>query len=527
MTTNPAKLLWADWQQRLPYRRYRDLEDRSRRLRAQFFCLLTLLNGWLYLIWLAWLTYEAGTPHAYLFWAAEGLAYVLLLLLGMDVWRLRYHQPGGLETPVKYPVDVFVTCCGEPLPIIRTTLSAVKNLDYIPCQVYVLDDCGSEAVAALARSLGFQYHSRKQDGLPLTDNKSGNLNFGLSLSQGEIILVLDADQVPRPDLISRMIGFFQFPRVAYVQSQQSFYLPDDDPFFNRDEIFYETIQLSNDQANAVISCGSGVLYRRQALEEIGGFATWNLVEDFTTSYELVSRGWKGIYFPYVLSQGLAPETLRGVFRQRFQWCLDTMRLFFWDNPLVKPGLKLPQRCHFLIIMVTYLISGLMLPIFYLVPLYSYYYGISFLQGQEWQYFLLRGSYLFLTIWSFRYLFFKKAALKQFKILCGLFPVYALGTLAALWYPPGRKPAYKANNLQPWQESGGAWYLLPHLGFIALHLTLPFLSLYYGWAPLRLIAANALFSAFTIWVLGEMVILGLMKPQWSANTDPRLIYGFEA
>ena len=117
--------------------------------------------------------------------------------------------------------------------------------------------------------------------------------------------MLDADQVPQPDIISRMMGFFRLPRVAYVQSRQEFLLPDNDPFYNRDDVFYETIQLSNDQANAVISCGSGVLYRRQALMEIGGFATWNLVEDFTTSYELVSRGWKGIYFPFALSRGLA------------------------------------------------------------------------------------------------------------------------------------------------------------------------------------------------------------------------------
>jgi cellulose synthase (UDP-forming) len=526
LTRKPLKFFWSDWRRRLPYRRYLDLEDRPRRLRAHFYCLLTLLSGWFYLIWLGRLAYRTAELPAYLFLAAESRVYVLLVLLTVDVWRLRYHRPEGLQTPVKYSVDVFVTCCGEPLEIIQTTLLAVKKLDYEPYQVYVLDDSGSPALATLAQSLGYHYHSRKLQGLPITDNKSGNLNFGLGLSQGEIILVLDADQVPHPEIITRMIGFFQLPRVAYVQSQQSFYLPEDDPFFNRDEIFYETIQLSNNRANAVISCGSGVLYRRQPLDELGGFATWNIVEDLTTSYELVSRGWKGIYFPHVLSRGLAPETIRGVCRQRFQWSLDAMRLFFWDNPLFKSGLNLSQRLHFLIIMVTYLISGLVLPIFYLIPLYCYYWGISFLQGQESAYFLLRGGYLLLTIWAFRYLFFKKPALKQFKILCGLFPVYALGTLAALWYIPGRKPAYRVNNLTPWAESGKWLYLLPHLGLISLHLTLPFLSLYYGWAPLRLIATNALFSAFVIWVLGEMVILGLSKPQWRVSMDPRLIYGFE-
>jgi len=527
MFAQVAKYLWADWRRQLPYRRFGDVEDRPRRLRAQVAACLTLLTGSLYLLWLAHQAYSRHDLPAYLFFLAEGLALALLLSLSVDVSRRRYHQPQGLPGGPCPSVDVFVTCCGEPLEVIRTTLTAVKNLHYQPLAVYVLDDGGSPAVAELAAALDLHYCSRPRQGLGLSDTKSGNLNFGLENSQGEVILVLDADQVPQPDLISRLVGFFQLPRVAYVQSQQSFWLPDNDPFFNRDTIFYETIQLSNDAVNAVVSCGSGVLYRRQALEELGGFATWNLVEDLTTSYELLSRGWKGIYFPYVLSRGLAPETFRGVCRQRFQWCLDTMRLFFWDNPLLKPGLTPAQRLHFLIVMFAYLFSGLVLPIFYLVPLYSYVFGQSFLLGQEWHYALLRGLYLALTILTFHYLFHRQDALKQFKVLCGLFPIYLAAIVAAVWYYPGHKPAYRVNNLSAGSPHRNWPFFLPHLALIALHLSLPFLSLHYDWATPRLIATNALFSAFTIWVLGETVILGLGHLRWSAAMNPRLIYGLES
>ena len=161
---------------------------------------------------------------------------------------------------VPWTVDVFVTCCGEPLEVIRTTLTAVKHLSYSPHTVYVLDDAGAGEVAEMANSLGFNYFSRPRQELPRADAKSGNLNFGLSRSQGEIILVLNAAQMPQSDIISRMVGFFRLPRVAYVQSRQEFLLPDGDPFYNRDDVFYETMQLSNDQVNAVISCGSGILF---------------------------------------------------------------------------------------------------------------------------------------------------------------------------------------------------------------------------------------------------------------------------
>jgi cellulose synthase (UDP-forming) len=410
------------------------------------------------------------------------------------------------------------------LEVIATTLRAVKQIAYPALEVLVLDDGASPQVAALARSLGFRYLSRPAAGLPRRDSKSGNLNYGLEHSRGELILILDADQVPVPEIAARLAGFFQLPQVAYVQSKQAFFLPEGDPFYNADQIFYETLQLSNDQANAVISCGSGVMYRRRALEEIGGFVTWNIVEDFTTSYELLSRGWKGIYYPYSLSRGLAPATLPGVYRQRFQWCLDAMRLFFWDNPLFKAGLNWRQKSHFLIVMLSYLASGLVFPIFYAIPLYIYLFGRSILLGHELDYLLLRSAYLVATALMFRSLFCRQEALKQLKMFCSLFPIHALAILTALVYPPGRKPAYQANNLQPFSQ-GNCWrQLAPHLGLIGLHLGLPLVSLWQGWALPQLVFCNAVFSAFIIWVMSDLVLTVLVEPTWNPAADPRRVYG---
>jgi cellulose synthase (UDP-forming) len=292
---NPLSFFWADWLGRLPYRRYLDLKDRPRRVRAQVFSLATMALGFIYLLWVARLTFRHQSWQDHLFLLAEALSFLLLALLAFDAWHLRGHHPQGLSLPENYPVDIFVPCCGEPLEVLNTTLRAIARISYEPLEVYVLDDGASPQLAALAQSLGFHYLSRPQAGLALKDAKSGNLNFGLQHSQGELILVLDADQVPVPEILTRLAGFFRLPRVGYVQSKQAFFLPEGDPFYNCDKIFYETLQLSNDQANAVVSCGSGVLYRRRALVEMGGFATWNIVEDFTTSYELASRGWKGLY----------------------------------------------------------------------------------------------------------------------------------------------------------------------------------------------------------------------------------------
>jgi cellulose synthase (UDP-forming) len=500
------------------------LEHLAYRRWARLFSLVALSVGLVYLGWLGRLVFLSRASLDISFFVAEILSYLLLCLLCNSTWFL---QPNRLEEPKghgNFSVDIFVPCCGEPLEVITTTLRAVQQINYRPLEIYVLDDGASQAVAALAHSCGFQYLSRAQAGVPRQDAKSGNLNFGLGQSRGDLILVLDADQVPSPEILDRLAGIFHRPQVGYVQSKQAFFLPEGDPYYNSDKVFYETIQLHNDQANAVISCGSGVVYRRQALQEMGGFSSWNLVEDLTSSYELVSRGWKGVYYPYPLSRGLAPMTLGGVYRQRFQWCMDTMRLFFWDNPLFKSGLSWLQKTHFLFIMVSYLASGLVFPLFYTIPLVVYCRGQSCIIGDELAYGVLRGVYLLSTILMFRYLFFGKEPLRQFKMLCSLFPVHTLAILAALLYPPGRKPAYRVNNARSLTHVSPWWQLAPHLGFILLHLSLPVVALLRGWCDPRLVFFNSIFSAAIIWILGDLVLAVMIRPRWLPAMDPKRVYG---
>ena len=202
---------WSDLLRRPPHRRYLDLQDRPRRLRAQAFSLLTLVLGLAYLIWLSRLIVRNSAAAYLLFLTAESLSFLLLWLLVFDVWHLRSHRPEGLNPDRRWAVDIFVPCSSEPFEVIRTTLQAVKRIAYETTEIYVLDDGASRQVACLAESLGFHYLSRPGSGLPLQDSKSGNLNFGLQHSQGDLILVLDADQVAVPEILQRLVGFFRLP----------------------------------------------------------------------------------------------------------------------------------------------------------------------------------------------------------------------------------------------------------------------------------------------------------------------------
>ncbi len=491
------------------YRRYHERLDRPRRIRARLFAVLTIAAGAAYLWWLVThLNYADGGAMALAFAAAEAGALLVFVLAVVDFWDLRFKRPQGLEVEESYDVDVLIPTAGEELEIVAPVLRAADDIrwEHGELEIWVLDDGGSEEVRRLADRLGHNYRSRPESGVPQEDAKAGNLNFGLEHATGDLFLVLDADQVPRPDILDRMAGYMKFEDVAFIQSRQAYRVPEGDPLNNQDKLFYEAAQLGLDSENAVISCGSGVLYRREALDEIGGFETWNLVEDLTTSFELLSRGWKSFYYPFALSLGLAPDSIGGVYGQRSKWALDTMRLFLWDNPLFKSDAPLRVRLTYSMIGLTYLLAGFILPFFLIVPLWSYLTGVNVLSGPEWSFIGIRGAYFLLMVGAIRYLFRRRTPGKQFQFLVGLFPVYLVNTLRALFYPPGRKPRYRATNVEheDQEDRHPIYYVWPQVLLLLAHALLPFVSLVAGWASARLVVMNAFVSVFALWTLWPVV-----------------------
>lgn len=487
-------------------RRYNENADAFRRRLARFAAFLTLLTGTYYVVW----AFGAVNPEypiaAALFLGAEISCLVLFAVATIGVWRIRFKPPTGVQIDRPSTVDIFIPVCGESLAVVEATFDAVAAIRWQGLKlVYVLDDGGSDHVRMAALERGFTYRSRQREGLEQLDAKAGNLNYGLARSVGEFVLVLDADQVAVPHILEVLAGYMRFPRVAFVQSQQSFEVPEDDPFFSNDRVFYEAMQLGLDAGDSVISCGSGVLYRRAALKEIGGFITWNLVEDLTTSYELHRRGWKSFYVPHALSRGLAPTSIWGVYQQRGQWAFDTLRLFFWDNPLVKPGLRWFSRVSYLVVGLAYLCAAFVFPFFFIVPIWSYLTGGNVLHERELEFAAVRGVYFVCMAVAMELLFRGRQPGKQFQLLTGLFPVYARAAFRAALYPRGWKPGYTPNN----SMRNGIFRprviaILPQLAILLANAVLPFYAAYRGAVPGRLIAANIAISALTIWSLLPIV-----------------------
>jgi cellulose synthase (UDP-forming) len=245
-------------------------------------------------------------------------------------------------------VDVLIPTYDEPAFILKRTVIGCQAMDYPRKTIYLLDDTRRPEIAALARQLGCEYTTRPDN----RHAKAGNLNHAVALTNGELIVVFDADFIPTRHFLTRTVGFFQDDRVALVQTPQSFYNPDpiarnlglENVLTPEEEVFYRQIQPIRDGVGSVICSGTSFVVRRTALEEAGGFNTDSISEDYFTGIALSAKGHRLVYLDEKLSAGLAAENIAAHATQRLRWARGTLQAFFIQaNPLTIPGLNLVQR----------------------------------------------------------------------------------------------------------------------------------------------------------------------------------------
>ncbi|AOF91025.1 cellulose synthase catalytic subunit [Sinorhizobium sp. RAC02] len=266
-------------------------------------------------------------------------------------------------------VDVFIPSYNEEPELLAGTLAAAKSLHYPKdkLNVYLLDDGGTEAkrnhkdprisiaairrheqLKALCASLGVHYHARKQN----DHAKAGNLNEGLKVSSGELVVVFDADHAPVREFLRETVGFFAKDKKLFLVQTPHYFLNPDPLEKNlqtfarmpsENEMFYSILQRGLDKWNASFFCGSAAVLRRAALSAANGFSGQSITEDCETALALHSKGWHSLYVDKPLIAGLQPETFVSFIGQRARWCQGMLQILILNRPFLAKGLTLAQR----------------------------------------------------------------------------------------------------------------------------------------------------------------------------------------
>jgi cellulose synthase (UDP-forming) len=252
----------------------------------------------------------------------------------------------------------------------------------------------------------FRYIARpKPTGIP-HHAKAGNLNYAIFSGEtsGDFILTLDADHIPKPQFLKRILPYFytyniftgkyEHNRIAFVQTPQDFYnIPPGDPFGHQAHLFYGPLQQGKDGMNAAFYTGTDAILRRDALinvglqyfsdefvkdekrldefQLVGGVSSNSITEDMNTAMRLHGAGWKSVYHHELLAEGLAPDDLKSMLKQRLRWAQGTIQVLLRENPLTKPGLTFWQRLHYFKTMYSYF-SGFATVVFISCPIIYFF-----------------------------------------------------------------------------------------------------------------------------------------------------------
>ncbi len=355
---------------------------RARRL-VMFLTIATTVR---HLLWRGVDTLDFSSPLSGIIsltiYVAEIMAFFAMVIGYFQVWGQTDHKPISLSrfTPEQLPtVDIMVCTYGEPVSVLYRSLVGCQGIDYPKKEVYLCDDGNRPEMKALAERLGVHYISREQN----IHAKAGNLNNALKYSKGELVLVFDADHVPAKSFLNETVGFFIDERLGFVQTPQHFFT--EDPFQrnllstrainNEQDLFFHVIQPGNDYWGAAFFAGSGALFRRRALESVGGFAVETITEDVHTGMRIHAAGWKSIYYNRDLAAGMAQESFADFIKQRLRWARGMTQIFCLENPMFKGGLSLSQRlCYFT--GIWYFFHGLPRVVFMVAPLFFLLFGLK-------------------------------------------------------------------------------------------------------------------------------------------------------
>jgi len=220
--------------------------------------------------------------------------------------------------------------------VVDRLVDAVARLDYPRdrLQIQVLDDstddtrCMARRAVDRAATLGvdIQYVHRSHR----TGFKAGALAEGLRHARGELIAIFDADFVPAPDFLSRMLHPFHDPGVGMVQARWG--------HINRDYSLLTRVQAMFLDAHFVLEHGArnrgglffnfngtAGVWRRQAIESAGGWQHDTLTEDLDLSYRAQLAGWRFVFLPDVVAPAEVPVEMNGFKTQQHRWARGSIQ----------------------------------------------------------------------------------------------------------------------------------------------------------------------------------------------------------
>ena len=269
-----------------------------------------------------------------LFLAAELFVIVHAIGFFLDIMTdIRHHdEPAAAAPGEDASVAILIPARHEPRRVVEETLMTCLNLAYDNKQVYLLDDSSIESFKQEARELAERYSVKLFTRKSNRGAKAGLINEASATLTEKYIAIFDADQNPMPMFLDKVLPILEADeQLAFVQTPQFYSNTDVSRIAKvahaQQAVFYEYVCEGKSSRESMFCCGTNVVIRRSALEDVEGFDEQSVTEDVATSLKLHARKWRSLYYNKAYTFGMAPEDLGAYFTQQNRWAMGSIQLF--------------------------------------------------------------------------------------------------------------------------------------------------------------------------------------------------------
>jgi len=249
--------------------------------------------------------------------------YLILLWLGYlhhVESRIEGPEPADLFEP---PVTIIVPAYNEGA-VIEQALRSLLELDYPSYEVLVVDDGSTDDTYARAAALEGNYGDVVLRVVSKSNNgKASALNTGISLARNPFVLCMDGDSRLGRDTLKAALRHFRDPNVGAVAGNVK--------VVNRRNIWTRLQALEYveglNMARRAQAFGRSVniipgpigIFRREVLQQLGGYETDTFAEDADLTLKVLTAGWQIKYEERAVAWTEAPESLLDLLKQRYRW----------------------------------------------------------------------------------------------------------------------------------------------------------------------------------------------------------------
>jgi cellulose synthase/poly-beta-1,6-N-acetylglucosamine synthase-like glycosyltransferase len=237
--------------------------------------------------------------------------------------------------------------------VVERLVKAVSEIDYPreKLEIQVLDDSTDETVklaeATVARyaAQGFDIsYIHRSD---RTGFKAGALENGLKVAKGELLAIFDADFVPRPDCLRKLVDYFTDPVVGCAQMRWSHINGSYNLLTRLQTIMLDghfvVEQTTRNRTGGFFNFnGTAGIWRRSAITLSGGWQHDTLTEDTDLSFRAQLMGWKFIYLLDEDAPAEIPVEINAFKAQQRRWAKGVMQVGLKLYPRIWRA-RLPMR----------------------------------------------------------------------------------------------------------------------------------------------------------------------------------------